>query len=171
MLGKRARVYLSRGWDESWGREVGSAERTDRDELVQDVISTITPTTVISAFRSIDVIRARIDTGVRGKGRDASAWADGLEEMLDAVEEHTRRVLIRGFLDFAEGTELWDLLSGKGFAGDLLERLVTEIVNGVGTANGYTEGPQVYQVSELGSFELTPGFGFRHTAQSSSRDP
>ena len=149
VLEQRARSYLIRGWGESWGREVGSAERVDLDALVKDVLSTITPTTVVSAFRSIETIRSRIEVGLRARrSHDAASWVDGLEDMLDAIEAHTRGLLIGDFANVAEGGELWNLLSGMGFAGNLLEKVVREIIDGVGTLQGCIEGPRIYQVSQ-----------------------
>ena len=144
----RARQYLIKGWGESWGREVGSAEKEDRESLALDVIRTVVPATVISAFRSIGRVRARIESGIRTKGRDASVWVDGLEEMIEKVETHVRVMLIDAFAAIAEGAELWDLVSGKGFSEDLLETVLKEVVDGVGRARSCVEGPRIYQVSK-----------------------
>ena len=148
LLAKRAQSYLIRGWGESWGRDVGSAEKVERDVLVKEVIRTITPGSVVSAFRSIEMIRTRMESGIRAKGRDASLWVDGLDDMVEAVEAHTRDLLIGRFAEVSDGGELWDLVSGKGFADDLLERLVKEIVDGIATTHGCVEGPRLYQVRE-----------------------
>ena len=115
--------------------------------LVENVIANITASTVVSAFRSIELVRMRIESGLRAKGRDASLWIDALEEIVEAVERHTRQVLVVDFAQVAESAELWDLLSGQGFAGDLFEQLAKEIVGGSSSANGCVEGPRIYQVS------------------------
>ena len=148
VLEKRARQYLITGWGESWGREVGSAEKEARESLVQGVIRTIVPATVVSTFRSIGRVRAKMENGIRIRGRDASVWVDGLEEMIEKLETHARIMLIDAFAAVAEGAELWDLVIGKGFAEDLLETVLKEIVNGAGGARSCVEGPRIYQVSE-----------------------
>jgi len=164
VLGQRARSYLVKGWGESWGREVGSAEAENRDTLVKDVTSTITAKTVVSAFPSIDMIRTRIEAGLRARGRDAAVWTDGLEEMVEELEMHTRHVLIFSFAEVAESSELWDVVSGKGFAGDVLDSLVKEVIDGVGSAQGCVEGPRIYQVSCTLVSKLTPGSRLCHPA-------
>ncbi|EIW68712.1 hypothetical protein TREMEDRAFT_12167, partial [Tremella mesenterica DSM 1558] len=144
-LASRTRAYLIRGWGETWGREVGLLDKSDREALVRDVTRTISPSNVVSAFKALLSIRHRIESGIRMRGREASAWVDPLETMIDQVETHVRNVLINQFSVVAEGDELWDLVSGKDFSTDLLELIMREIVAGVGTSQGCVEGPRVYQ--------------------------
>ncbi|RXK42234.1 hypothetical protein M231_00592 [Tremella mesenterica] len=144
-LASRTRAYLIRGWGETWGREVGLLDKSDREAFVRDVTRTINPSNVVSAFKAVLSIRHRIESGIRMRGREASAWVDPLETMIDQVETHVRNVLINQFSVLAEGDELWDLVSGKDFSTDLLELIMREIVAGVGTSQGCVEGPRVYQ--------------------------
>ncbi|ORY22450.1 hypothetical protein BCR39DRAFT_551657 [Naematelia encephala] len=145
-LAKRAREYVLRGWGDSWGREVGSADDDQRSGLVRDTIARIGPGKVVSAFKAIAQIQARMEAGIRARAREAAAWVDPLQEMLEKIQEHTRTVLLNDFAAVADAGELWQLALGKGFNDDLLDILVKEIVDVVGTPRGCVEGPHVYQV-------------------------
>lgn len=145
-LARQGRVFLVRGWGEAWGKEVGLLDREDQDDLVKEVCETISPRAAISAYRSIRVIKARIEQALRVRGREAASWVGGLETMIEAVEVHARNLLIEQFAEVAESVELWNLVSGKGFELDLLELIGKEVVEGVGTARGCIEAPKVYQV-------------------------
>lgn len=147
ILERRAREYILRGWGETWGREIGSADKKAREGLTKDVIDSITPDTAIAAFRSLDSVRARMESGLRRKGREASVWVDGLQSMIEVVEDHVRSILIHEFTTIAEGKELFAQVSGQGFNGDVLETVTKDLVEGVSTLRGCVEAPRVYQVS------------------------
>lgn len=146
-LRDQARRYVIRTWGQSWGKEIGLMEKDEKAILVRDICSTITPTTLIGAMKSIRPVRARIENGIRAKVRDAAPWADSLSEMLDQVETHIRSILAKDFQQVADSKELWELLSGKGFDGDILDSLVNEVVASVATAQGCLVAPKLYQVS------------------------
>lgn len=146
-LRDQARKYVLRTWGQSWGREIGLLDKEDKDALVKDVCATITPETVIGTLRNIKSVRSRMDNGLRAKGRDAAVWVDSLGDMVDRVESHYRNLLADQVTQVADSTQLWELLSGKGFDGDVLDTFVNEVVASVGTAKGCVEGPRVYQVS------------------------
>lgn len=148
-LRDQARRYVIRAWGQSWGREIGLVDTQDKADLVRDVCSTITPNSVISAMKSIKAVRVRIENGLRAKGRDAAIWVDSLGEMVDQVETHVRTILANSFQQVADSIELWDLLSGKGFDGDVLDSFVNEVVASVATAKGCLEAPKLYQVSPV----------------------
>ena len=144
-LAAQARVYIVTRWGDSWGRDVATAEAEERDSLVKDVLASIKPDNVVSAFRSIEMIRGRIDTGLRTKGRASAFWIDPLETMNDRIQGHAREVLMDNFSAVAESEELWDVVSGKGFDHDLLEKICHGLVDACGTARECVEGPRVYQ--------------------------
>jgi hypothetical protein len=144
-LARKARAYIVQGWADSWGREIGTCDEKEREGLIKDVVAGIIPANVVSAFKGIKAVKARIEAGLRAKGRDAGFWVDPLEQMVEAVQTHAREVLLRDFSSVAEGSELWDLVSGKGFNEDLLETITWELVEGVGKVTGCVEGPRVYQ--------------------------
>jgi hypothetical protein len=58
-------------------------------------------------------------------------------------------MLVDSFGAVAEGTELWELLDGKGFSADLVEGVMKELVDCVGTHKKCVEAPRVYQVTSL----------------------
>lgn len=149
-LARQARAYLARGGAECWGRDVGLLEEQQRSGLLKDVIGTISGANVIPVFRSVRKVRARNEAALRAKGREAAGWVERVEGMLDALETHTKGVLVEQFTNIAESQELWSLLSGKGFETDLLEYVFHELVNELGTVKGCVDAPGVYQVSLCG---------------------
>lgn len=146
-LAKKARKFVVRAWGDSWGKDIGTMEKKDREALVRDVMGSIDSRTVLHSFRSIQGVRARMEQGIRSRGRDAGVWVDALEGMLESVEVHARAVLVEDFAKIAEGLPLWDVILGKGFSSDLLETVLKELVDAVGTARACVEGPRIYQVS------------------------
>ena len=145
VLAARAKGHVIMTWTEAWGREVALADESDRKDLVDQVIRRITPDNVIAAFRSVGVVKARMDAALRAKGREAASWVDKLETMVESVQQAARRILFSNFGKVVEGREMWDLLSGKGFNDDLLDLVGKELLEAVGTSTGCVEGPRVYQ--------------------------
>jgi hypothetical protein len=145
VLAKRARRFLVRGWGESWGRDIATADQQDRDSLVAEVQANVTSRNAVSVFKSVEMVKARMEYAIRLRGRDAAVWVENLERMLEEFQDHLRQLLMSDFPAIAEGQELWDLVSGKGFNDDLLENIGKEIVNIVSSSQGCVEGPRIYQ--------------------------
>ena len=144
-LSKRAKEYVVASWAESWGREVGTADDKERKVVLDEVVKRINANNVVAAFRSIALLRIRLDTALRTKGREVGLWVDALTTMLETVQTHSRRLLMDSFSTIADGKEMWDLVSGKGFNMDLLEEVGKELVDALSTATGCVEGPRIYQ--------------------------
>ena len=144
-LREKSRAYIVKRWGESWSRDVATADPVERQALVDQVVKTIGPHNVIAAFKSLEMIKSRIDSGVRIKGRASTVWVNPLEDMLSAISTNARAILIDNFSTIAEGAELWSLVSGKGFNHDLLEVVCNAVVESVGTAQECVEGPRIYQ--------------------------
>jgi hypothetical protein len=146
-LRNQARRYVVEAWGQTWGREVGLATQEEKDSLVKEVCDNIKPNSIITTWRNVQAVRTRMENGSMAKGREATAWVDPLGDMIEQVESRAREVLIGQFASFAESSELWKLVSGKGFDGEILDTVAQEIVGAVGTVKGCLEGPKVYQVS------------------------
>lgn len=140
-----ARRYLVDSWAESWARDVATADESLRRELVKDVVGTIRPDNVVAIFRSVGIVKTRMETALRTKGREASVWVDTLESMIETVQLAGRKILVDQFAQIAQGKEMWDLLSGKGFNTDFLDEIGKELLEGISTSSGCVEGPRVYQ--------------------------
>lgn len=145
VLAKRARRFLVRGWGESWGRDIATADQQDRDSLVAEVKASVTSRNAVSAFKSVEMVKARMEYAIRLRGRDAAIWVENLERMMEELQDHLRQLLMSDLSAIAEGQELWDLVSGKGLNDDLLENIGKEIVNIVSSSQGCVEGPRIYQ--------------------------
>lgn len=143
-LQRRARRFILTGWSECWNRDVGLADPKEREGLMNDVVSVLSPNNIIVAFRSIGRVRTRMEHGIRAKGRDAASWVDALGVMVDAVEKRSRDIMATHFGIVAESTDLWDLINGKGFNGDVFDVVMREIVDVSGRAP-FTQAPKMYQ--------------------------
>lgn len=146
-LREQARWYVIKTWGQSWGREIGMMETQEKADHVKDLCSNISPNTVVGALRSIQAVRARMDNAMRTRGRDAAVWVDSLAAMVDQVEQHLRKILSTQSDQVAQSAELWTLLSGKGFDGDVLETFMGVVVASVSTAQSCVDAPRVYQVT------------------------
>jgi hypothetical protein len=124
---------------------VGLADPSERDDLVSDVVTVLSPNNVIIAFRGIERVRARMEHGIRSKGRDASPWVDALEGMIEAVERRSREILTTQFTAVCESADLWDLVFGKGFNDDVFELILKEIVQLAGRPASFVHAPKMYQ--------------------------
>lgn len=142
-----ARRYLVSGWGETWGREVGLAPKEHRARLVNDVKQGINHRNIISTFKHMGTIKNRMDGAIRSRGVAAAEWVGAMEKMIEELEDRARGVLVDDFQAIAAGKELWDLLGGKGFSEDLIEGVLKDLVNCIGTVKYCVEGPRVYQVS------------------------
>lgn len=144
-LQRRARRFILRGWGETWGREIGLADKAERDDLVKDVVSSITPSSVVSAFRGIAQIRRRIDHWTTSRGPDSSGWVDALVEMIEPIERRARELLCSNFAQVCDSKALWSLFSGKGFNDEVLDMFLREVVDLSGRSPTYITAPKVYQ--------------------------
>ena len=142
----QARRYVVEAWGQTWGREVGLAGQEEKDDLVKDVCDRIRPDTIVSTWRNIQAVRTRMENGSMAKGREATAWVEPLSDMIESVESRAREVLINHFAAFADSAELWALVSGRGFDGEILVTIAQETVDALATAKGCLEAPKVYQV-------------------------
>ncbi|BEI95000.1 uncharacterized protein CcaverHIS019_0705810 [Cutaneotrichosporon cavernicola] len=144
-LQRRARRFILRGWGETWGREIGMAEKAERDDLVRDVLSSMTPSSVVGAFRAIANIRRRIDHFTHTRGADTTGWVDSINDMVQPIQRRAREFLASSFPQVCESKELWDLFSGKGFADEVLDIFWREVVEMTGRSPTFTVAPVVYE--------------------------
>lgn len=144
-LHKRARRFMIAGWTEAWGREVGSADKKDRDDLVRDLARTLTPGSVISVFRGVARLRRRMSQAIRSKGPDAAGWTDAVGEMVEQIEKRARDLIATHFVAVCESKELWDALNGVGMNEDALDAVLAEMVEIAGRPTTSVEAPRMYQ--------------------------
>lgn len=144
-LARRARRYLLAGWAESWSREVATADQEDRDGLVQDVIADISAANVVSTYRSVEHVRARMEKTVRINGSSDGEWLDVLGDMAEKIEAKARDVLSAQLATVCDGKEFEDIVTGVGFSDDLLDHVLREIVACAGGPRGSVQAPRMYQ--------------------------
>ncbi|CAK9782341.1 unnamed protein product [Cutaneotrichosporon oleaginosum] len=144
-LQRRARRFVLRGWGETWGREIAMADKAERDDLVRDVVASMTPSSVVGAFRGIAQIRRRIDHSTSTRGKDTSGWVDAVHEMIEPIQQRARDLLLSNFPQVCESKELWALFSGKGFSDEVLDSFLREVVEMTGRSPTYVSAPAVYE--------------------------
>lgn len=144
-LARRAREYVIAAWGESWGREVATADKKDRNAIIEDVVKRVRVNNIGATLRSTALVRARMEHALRTRGRDAGPWVDTLEAMLESITARVRQLLVERFAQVAESKEMWDLVSGRGFSGDVLDDLGKELLAAVSTSSGCIQGPRIYQ--------------------------
>lgn len=148
-LGRRAREWLVKGWADSWGKDVGEISKTERDALVEQVVVGINPCNVLSTFRGLARVRARLDA--------SSDWQAQLEDMLHAIESRATQVLMLQFADVADSQDVLALLDGTSFEADVLETVLNIVKDHVGRAEWYAQSGRIYQVRIQPAAALTPG--------------
>jgi hypothetical protein len=144
-LQRRARRFILRGWGETWGREIGMADKAERDDLVRDVVAAMTPSSVVGAFRGCAHIRRRIDHFKTTRGKDNTGWIDAVHEMMEPIQRRARELLVSNFAQVCESKELWALFSGKGFSDEVLDTFLREVVEMTGRSPTFMSAPAVYE--------------------------
>lgn len=144
-LQRRARRFIIPGWGETWGREIGLVDKAEREDLTRDVVSTMTPSSVVGAFRGVAQIRRRIDHWTTSRGKDTSGWVEAVGEMIEPIERRAREFLVSNFAQVCESRELWALFSGKGFSDEVLDTFLREVVDLCGRSPTFVVAPKVYQ--------------------------
>lgn len=141
-----ARRYLVEAWADSWGRDTATADEAQRNDLVRHVVGTFQAGNVVATIRSIAMVKTRMETALRTKGREASVWVATLESMVEVIQLAVRSVLVEQFAQVAQGAELWDVLYGKGFNTEFLDDIGRELLEAISTSKGCTEAPRIYQI-------------------------
>nr|XP_019047493.1 hypothetical protein I302_04108 [Kwoniella bestiolae CBS 10118]OCF26423.1 hypothetical protein I302_04108 [Kwoniella bestiolae CBS 10118] len=144
-LEHRAKIYLVRSWNESWGKEVGLCDHSERQILVKAVEETLHPVNVVSSFQGIKGMRTRLEGASRSRNGGKIDWIHNVEGMMDQLEERCSRELLDHFPAVVGGGEFLELVNSTSFNSDILEYVMDKVVEQVGSANGYREAPIVYQ--------------------------
>ncbi|WWC67649.1 uncharacterized protein I206_101559 [Kwoniella pini CBS 10737] len=144
-LEHRAKLFLVRSWEQSWGKEIGTADEDARQDLTIAVKETIKPASVISTLKAIKIARIRIENMMRISREGESTWIDNVIQMIDEIERKAYYVLQYQFPAVACAEEFVDLLHDHSMSLDLLEETMDRVVNATSTVEGFSSAPIIYQ--------------------------
>lgn len=150
-LRSRTRAWIVRHWAECWGKEIGDVEEHERKALVNEVAEGLNPQSICSYFRGVSAVKSRTESDLRTttglpRGLKQSTWSENLLEMVAEIESRAKEMWIVQFGNIVRSEEFAELLDGKGFGMDLLERLMTDVVNSAASLKGCQHAGKIYQV-------------------------
>lgn len=120
-----------------WAKDVGNLDPAIQDRIVDNISTRLThdPAEIVLVLRQLSIVGQRIDT------ERSSRWVESLRVMAETVE--TRFVpLLHANLERIVQSQPWsDLLDGVGSLGDVLEKALVMLIDGLTEA----KAAQVYQ--------------------------
>lgn len=121
-----------------WAKDVGNLDLLLQDRIVDAVTSRLTqdPTSVVSVLRQLSIVGQRIDT------ERSSRWVESIRLMAETVENRLLPVLHANLERIVQSTAWSDLLDGVGSLGDVLEKSLVMLIDGLTEARA----AQIYQI-------------------------
>ncbi|KAK8846724.1 hypothetical protein IAR55_005811 [Kwoniella newhampshirensis] len=144
-LERTARRYLTEGWGVSWTKDVGRASVLLQDKLLADVVCSIQPASVVSAIRSIILVRSRMNDALQTHPRTSRSWVDKLQTLVDKVDHRVSDVLIRDLSRVLKSVDFRSIAQSQSFERHLLEAIVGRIVQHTTVAADCVGSPRTYQ--------------------------
>ncbi|CBQ73635.1 conserved hypothetical protein [Sporisorium reilianum SRZ2] len=120
-----------------WAKDVGNLDPMLQDRIVDSISNRLAqdPTLAVSVLRQLSIVGQRIDT------ERSSRWVESLRLMAETVENRVMP-LLHANLDKIVQSPAWsDLLDGVGSLGDVLEKCLVMLIDGLTEARA----AQVYQ--------------------------
>lgn len=120
-----------------WAKDVGNLDPMLQDRIVDSISDRLTqdPTLVVSVLRQLSIVGQRIDT------ERSNRWVEALRSMAETVENRVMPVLHANLDKIVQSAAWSDLLDGVGFLGDVLEKSLVMLIDGLTEARA----AQVYQ--------------------------
>lgn len=120
-----------------WAKDVGNLDPMLQDRIVDLISERLTrdPTLVVSVLRQLSIVGQRIDT------ERSSRWVESLRLMAETVENRVMPVLHANLDKIVQSAAWSDLLDGVGSLGDVLEKCLVMLIDGLTEARA----AQVYQ--------------------------
>ncbi|CDZ96290.1 CAP Gly-rich domain [Phaffia rhodozyma] len=149
-LESRTRAWVVRHWASCWGKEIGDAEEHERKALLTKVTEGLNSQSVCRYLRGVKSVKSKTDSELRTttglpRGFKQSTWAENLIGMVSEIETQAKEIWIVQFGDVVRSKGFTELLSGKGFGMDLLEELMTDVVNSAADVKGCKHSGKNYQ--------------------------
>ncbi|EST05022.2 BTB/POZ [Kalmanozyma brasiliensis GHG001] len=110
-----------------WAKEVGSLDSVLQDRIVDSITDCLRdePTLVVSVLRQLSIVGQRIDT------ERSSRWVESLRVMAETVESRLMRILHSDLEKIVQSQAFSDLLDGVGSLGDVLEKFLVMLIDGL----------------------------------------
>lgn len=118
MLQQRSKGVVLDRFSEAWRIEVGSLAQDVQQRLVTEKCLSMTPDTAIDALRGGMTIRSKLETITQ-------SWASHVLAMLEPVEARAAKLLVLDTTAVVTSASFVDLIEGRTFSGDVLERALT----------------------------------------------
>ncbi|SPO26707.1 uncharacterized protein UTRI_04014_B [Ustilago trichophora] len=121
-----------------WGKDVGNLDPMLQDRIVDSVSDRLTsdPTLVVSVLRQLSIVGQRIDT------ERSTRWVESLRLMAETVENRLMPILHKHLEQIVTSQSWSDLLDGVGSLGDVLEKCLVMLIDGLTEARA----AQIYQI-------------------------
>ena len=121
-----------------WAKDVGHLDPMLQDRIVDAISDRLTadPTLAVSVLRQLSIVGQRIDT------ERSSRWVEALRLMAETVENRLMPILHNNLAQIVLSQPWSDLLDGVGSLGDVLEKCLVMLIDGLTEARA----AQVYQI-------------------------
>lgn len=124
ILQQRAKGIVLDRFGEAWRIEIGSASQETQQLLVTEKCLSLTTDNVIDALKGVMMIRSKLDT-------ISQAWAGHVLAMLQPVEARIAKMLSNDTTAVVTSSAFIDLIEGRGFSADVLERALHLLSTGL----------------------------------------
>ncbi|KAJ9479733.1 BTB domain-containing protein, partial [Pseudozyma hubeiensis] len=120
-----------------WAKDVGNLDPMLQDRIVESISGRLAqdPTLIVSVLRQLSIVGQRIDT------ERSARWVESLRLVAETVSNRVMPIL-HNHLDTIVTSTAWsDLLDGVGSLGDVLEKCLVMLIDGLTEARA----AQIYQ--------------------------
>lgn len=128
----QAKNVVLEHFGELWDKEIGNLPYSVQKDLLVDKCSETNARNAAAAMKGIMRTRSRL-----ASDRSAS-WAEHIRSMLIPLEDRIKHFLKTSFAEVATSQSFIDLVEGIGFSNDVLERLLTLLIDSLSEKNAAT---------------------------------
>ncbi|KAK9898579.1 hypothetical protein P389DRAFT_35667 [Cystobasidium minutum MCA 4210] len=128
-LQAQAKKVVLDHFGELWDKDIGNLPYATQKDLLVDKCSQTNASNAAAAMKGIMRIRSRLAS------ERSAAWADHIKSMLLPLEDRIKHFLKTNFAEMAASKSFIDLVEGIGFSNDVLERLLTLLVEALSEGN------------------------------------
>lgn len=159
-LSHRARRYMISAWGLCWGREVATADPTDVRDLVDSVLRFHIGQVdaIVNNWRRLVSGRRRLAQDVTASSgtllpveSTSQTWEERLSSIFDEIEAALLLKTLGNIQAVLDSDELHEIIEGKNFEGDLLEKILKALEDSTGALSTCKHAGIVYQASGLAS--------------------
>jgi hypothetical protein len=148
-------------WGLCWGREVATADPTDVRDLVDSVLRFHIGQVdgIVNNWRRLVSGRRRLAQDVTASSgtllpveSTSQTWEERLSSIFDEIEAALLLKTLGNIQAVLDSDELHEIIEGKNFEGDLLEKILKALEDSTGALSTCKHAGIVYQASGLASW-------------------